>query len=80
MGRVEAFPLRVHEDADLSIVNFEDRLELKLTNKITGVFSEKPYYKLEKGIDVHEAVKIDIIVYHMHNDIGLDVWDSEKSE
>lgn len=72
--------MRVHKNAELSIANFEDRLEITLSNKITGATSKRMYYKLEKGIDVHEAVKIDIIVYHMHNDIGLDVWDSEKSE
>lgn len=77
MNKVRAYSIRVHENAEFSFTDLEDRLILKLVNKITGKTSERPYYKLEKGIDVFEAVKIDTIVYHMHNAIGLDLWDSE---
>lgn len=76
MNEIKAFSLRVHEKAKLSINEFDDRLELKLINEDTGKTSEKSYFKLDKGIDIHEAVKIDTIIYHMHNEIGLNLWDS----
>lgn len=76
MGETKAFTLRVHEKAELTCVEFDDKLELKLINKDTGKSSEKPYFKLEKGIDMKEAMKIDAIVYHMHNEIGLNLWES----
>lgn len=79
MSKVRAFPLRIHEDAELSCNEFEDRLEFKLVNKITGKTSERPYYKLDKGISVGESVKINTIIYHMHNEIDLNLWDSNNT-
>lgn len=73
--RVGAFPVRVHGSANLSIDEFEDKLVLRLTHEITGKTSERNYFKLETGIDLQEAVKIDTIIYHMHNEIGLNLWD-----
>lgn len=75
MNVVKLFQPRVHDKAELSIADFEDRLELKLVNKVTGKTSEKPYYKLDTGMDMGEAMKIDFIVSHMHNAIGLDLWE-----
>lgn len=71
---IRAFPLRIHDKADLSYKNFDDRIEIKLVNKDTGETSERIYYKIEEGITVHEAVKIDNILYFMHNEIGLNLW------
>lgn len=76
MDNLKAIPLRVHEKAKLSIDVLDDRLELKLINKDTGESIEEPYFKLDSGIDINEAMKIDIIVYHMHNKIGLNLWES----
>lgn len=72
---VRTFPLRIHEKAEFSFDDLEDRIKLKLVNKETSSKSEKTYYKLEdRVIDVHEAMKIDAILYHMHNDIDLNLW------
>lgn len=77
MNEVRAFPLRVHEKAKLSIKEFDDRLELKLVNKNTGEISERIYYKVDEGITAHEAMKIDAIIYFMHNEIKLNLWGYE---
>ena len=73
-GYVRAFPLTIHENATFSFEDFEDRLELKLTNKETGLVSQRPYYKLEEGLSVHEAHKINMILRNMSREIGLDLW------
>lgn len=75
MSKVQAYPIRIHENAELTCVDHDDRLTLKLTNKVTGRATEKPYFKLDTGIDIREAMKIDAIVYHMHYEIGLDLWE-----
>lgn len=75
MEEVRAYSIRVHEKAELSCEEFEDKLELSLKNKETGELVKKSYYKLDTGMSMTEAVKIDTIVYHMHNEIGLDLWD-----
>jgi hypothetical protein len=79
LNEVRTFTLRVHENAELSCEEFDDRLEFKLVNKITGKISERPYYKLDTGISVGEAVKIDTIIYHMHNEIDLNLWESNNT-
>ena len=75
MNKVKAFSLRVHEKAELSIKEIDDKLELTLINKETGNSVEESYFRLDKGIDVQEAVKINTIIYHMHNKIGLNLWE-----
>lgn len=73
---VKAFPLRIHEKAEFSYEDLEDRIELKLVNKETGSKCERTYYKLkDEQFSVKEAVKIDTILYHMHNKIDLNLWD-----
>jgi hypothetical protein len=80
MERARAFQLRIHEKAEFSCEDLEDRIELKLVNKETGSKCERTYYKLEDRVmDVHEALKIDTILYHMHNKVGLNVWDRIKN-
>lgn len=76
MNQVRVFKLRIHEKAELISNEFEDRLELKLINKETGAIEERTYYKISEGITIAEAVKIDTIVYHMHNKIGINLWES----
>ena len=77
-GYVRAFPLSIHEKATFSFEEFEDRLELKLTNNETGNVSQRPYYKLkDEPFSVNEASKIDIILYFMSNEIGLNLWNSK---
>lgn len=76
MIEIKAFPIRIHDKAKLTCIEHDDRLLLKLVNKVTGKAVEKPYFKLDTGVDLHEAMKIDVIVYHMHNEIGLNVWES----
>lgn len=78
MYNIKAFHLRIHEKAELSYNEFDNRLELKLTNKETGQTSEKTYYKINEGITITEAMKIDTIIYFMHNDIGLNLWGSKE--
>lgn len=73
---VRAYSIRVHDKAKLTTEDFDDRIELKLVNKETGKESNKTYYKLD-SMTLHEVVKIDAIVYHMHNDIGLNLWGYE---
>ena len=77
MEEAKAFSLRIHEKAELTCTEFDDRLEFKLINEDTGKSVGKPYFKLDKGIDMNEAMKIDAIVYRMHYEIGLDLWESE---
>lgn len=77
MNQVKAFHLRVHEKAELSCNEFDDRLDFKLVNKDTGKISERNYFKLHEGISINEAVKIDTIIYHMHNEINLNLWESK---
>lgn len=74
---MRAFQLRIHEKAELSSSEFEDRLELKLINKDNGKASERTCYKIDEGIAMNEAIKIDTIIYHMHNEIGLNLWNSK---
>jgi hypothetical protein len=76
MNQVRAFTLRIHEKAQLTSNEFDDRLELKLINTTTGKTSQRTYCKLEEGVTMNEAVKIDTIIYHMHNEIGLNLWES----
>lgn len=69
--------LRVHEQAKLRIEDIGEHLLLKLTNMINGKYSEKQYRKI--GImDMTEALKIDNILYHMHYEIGLDLWENNN--
>lgn len=75
MSEVRAYSLRIHDKAELSIVGFEDRLEITLTNKETGDTAEETYYKIDTAFLAAEAMKIDTIIYHMHNKIGLNLWD-----
>lgn len=75
---VRAFPLRVHSNAKISIKDFDDKLELELRNTLTNESTKRKYLKLDSGIDINEAVKIDTIIYHMHHDIGLNVWDDDN--
>lgn len=74
MYQAQVYKLRVHDDADLSSIEFDDRIEFKLVNNITGKTSKRNYYKLTEGITINEAVKIDTIIYYMHNEIGLNIW------
>lgn len=76
MDIARAHVIRVHDKAKLTCEEFENRLELSLKNKETGELIKKPYYKLETGIDIGEVIKIDTIIYHMHNQIGLNLWKS----
>lgn len=78
MSEVRAYSIRVHERAKLSCEEFENRLEFKLINTVTGKSTERTYLRLDTGIDAREAMKIDAIVYHMHNEIGLNVWSSKQ--
>lgn len=77
---VRAYSIRTHDKAEISCEDYEDRLEITLKNKDTGDSIKKSYYKLETGIDIEEAIKIDTIVYHMHYEIGLDLWKSKWNE
>ena len=77
MSDVRTYSIRVHDKAELSCRDFEDRIILTLKNKDTGATREEYYLKLDSGFDVKEAMKIDAIVYHMHSKIGLNLWDSE---
>lgn len=75
-GSIRVFPLRIHKNAELLYEGLEDRIEIKLINKETGIKSEKTYFKLKDEVfSVIEAAKIDTILYHMHNEIGLNLWD-----
>lgn len=80
MNKTRAYSLRVHDKAELSITGSEDRLELTLTNKETGESSEETYYKIDTPFLVGEAMKIDTIIYHMHNKIGLNLWDMVENK
>lgn len=71
---VRGYSIRVHDKAELTCEEFEDKLELSLRNKDTGDLVKRSYYKLETGINTKEAMKIDTIVYYMHNEIGLNLW------
>lgn len=77
MNQAKAIPFRVHEDAELYCVDFDDRLDLKLVNKFTKKSSERSYYKLAEGFSIGEVVKIDSIIYFMHGDIDLNLWESK---
>ena len=72
--KIRAHSLRVHEQAKLTFEDFTDKILFKLTNKDNNKTTEKYYYKIGK-IDAKELVKIDSILYHMHNEIGLNLWD-----
>ena len=75
-----AVPLRVSDNAAFSFNDLEDKIELKLIHKETGKESERTYYKLEdRTMDATEAIKINTILYFMHNEIGINLWD-EVSE
>lgn len=70
-----AFPLRVHVEASLATKDFKDRVEFTLTNKETGAIAERTYYKLQENVlTVEDAMKIDHILYFMHNEINLNLW------
>jgi len=73
--KIRAHSMRVHEQANLIVEDFEDKLLFKLTNKVDNKTAEKYYYKIDK-MDTKELVKIDTILYHMHNEIGLYLWDN----
>lgn len=75
MDKVRVYGIRTHSKAELSCEEFEDRLMLTLKHKETRKTVSEVYYKLDTGIDIGEASKIDIIVHHMHGKIGLDLWD-----
>jgi hypothetical protein len=75
MTKVKAFPLRIHKNAELFYDEYDDRLEFKLVNKENGEIAQRSYYKIDDGITVNEAVKIDTIIYHMHSEIKLNLWD-----
>jgi hypothetical protein len=75
MELARVFPLRVHDKAELSFDDLNNRIELKLVNKETGDSCKRTYYKLDESFSMVEALKIDTILYHMHNKIGLNLWD-----
>jgi len=73
--KIRAHSMRVHEQSNLTVEDFEDKLLFKLTNKVNDNTAEKYYCKIGK-IDAKELVKIDTILYHIHNEIGLNLLDN----
>jgi len=75
-GYVRAFQLRVHEKAEFSFEEFKDKIDLTLVNKETGTRSERAYFKLKgESLTIYDTSKIDTILYFMHRDIGIDLWE-----